>query len=306
GLRNFNGDFNDMAFSGCWWSSSVSSASDAWYRALGYITSGFNLYNLGRTSGFSVRCLKNTLPQVNTTSVTNVTPSTALVTGEVISEGDQNTTRGFCYSTTSNPTVSSDTTMNGTGLGVYSGTLQNLTPLTSYYVRAYATNSLGTSYGNEVSFTTSLSIGSNYAGGIVFYLDSTGQHGLVCASSDSGTYWWGCHNVLIGTSVNFGAGNSNTNLILSGCGQRPIAASVCDDLVLNGYSDWYLPSKNELQLMYSNLHQNGLGNFSWGHYWTSSEETPTTAWAMIIHWGAWDNPTKLNHVSHRVRAIRSF
>jgi len=154
GLRNFNGDFNDMAFSGCWWSSSVSSASDAWYRALGYITSGFNLYNLGRTSGFSVRCLKNTLPQVNTTSVTNVTPSTALVTGEVISEGDQNTTRGFCYSTTSNPTVSSDTTMNGTGLGVYSGTLQNLTPLTSYYVRAYATNSLGTSYGNELSFTT--------------------------------------------------------------------------------------------------------------------------------------------------------
>jgi len=103
--------------------------------------------------GESVRCLKNTLPQVNTTSVTNVTPSTALATGEVISEGDQNTTRGFCYSTTSNPTVSNDTTMNGTGLGVYSGTLQNLTPLTTYYVRAYATNSLGTSYGNELSFT---------------------------------------------------------------------------------------------------------------------------------------------------------
>ena len=109
------------------------------------------------TDGFSVRCLKNTLPQVNTTSVTNVTSSTALVTGEVISEGgDQNTTRGFCYSTTSNPTISNDTTMNGTGIGVYSNTLQNLAPSTTYYVRAYATNSMGTSYGNEVSFTTSV------------------------------------------------------------------------------------------------------------------------------------------------------
>ena len=104
--------------------------------------------------GMSVRCLKNTLPQVNTTSVTNVTPSTALVTGEVISEGDQNTTRGFCYSTTSNPTVSNDTTMNGTGLGVYSDTLLNLAPSTTYYARAYATNSLGTSYANELNFST--------------------------------------------------------------------------------------------------------------------------------------------------------
>jgi hypothetical protein len=237
-----------------------------------------------------------------------VTPSTALVTGEVNSDGgDQNTARGFCYSTTSNPTISNATIMNGTGLGVYTGTLMNLTPLTTYYVRGYATNSVGTSYGNEVSFTTdSIRIGSNYAGGIVFYIDSTGQHGLVCAPSDSGTYWWGCHNTLIGTSVNLGTGNSNTNLIVSGCGQRPIAASVCDNLVIDNLSDWYLPSKIELQLMYSNLHQNGLGNFSWGHYWTSSEESPTTAWAMIVHWGAWDNPTKLNHVSHRVRAIRSF
>ena len=104
--------------------------------------------------GFSVRCLKNTPPQVNTTSVTNVTHSSALVNGEVISEGDQNTVRGFCYSTTSNPTISNDTTVNGTGLGIYSGTLQNLTPLTTYYIRAYATNSIGTSYGTGLSLTT--------------------------------------------------------------------------------------------------------------------------------------------------------
>lgn len=139
---------------GKWWSSSVSNAGDSWYR---YLVSNYEhvfVHNLGQNEGFSIRCLKNTLPQVNTTSITNVTPSTALVTGEVISEGDQNIIRGFCYSTTSNPTLSNDTTMNGTGLGVYSDTLQNLTPSTTYYVRAYATNSVGTSYGSELNFTT--------------------------------------------------------------------------------------------------------------------------------------------------------
>jgi uncharacterized protein (TIGR02145 family) len=154
-LRGDYGQFVYLTAYGGWWSSSVSSGSFAWDRNLDdqYSFIGRSGYN--RTFGFSVRCLKNTLPQVNTTSVTNVTPSTALVTGEVITDGgDQNTTRGFCYSTTSNPTVSNDTTINGNGPGVYSGTLQNLTPSTTYYVRAYATNSVGTSYGNEVSFST--------------------------------------------------------------------------------------------------------------------------------------------------------
>jgi uncharacterized protein (TIGR02145 family) len=151
GLRLNDGNFYTMPSVGYWWSSSV---SNAWSRYLYNNYSTIIRSNDNRAYGLSVRCLKNTLPQVNTVSVTNVTPSTALVTGEVTSEGDQNTTRGFCYSTTSNPTVSNDTTMNGTGLGVYSGTLQNLTPSTTYYVRAYATNSLGTSYGNELSFTT--------------------------------------------------------------------------------------------------------------------------------------------------------
>ena len=154
GRRASDGNFNTMASSGYWWSSSVLSGSDAWYRYLYSNLSSINRANANRAHGFSVRCLKNTLPQVNTTSVTNVIPSTALATGEVISEGGQNATRGFCYSDTSNPTISNDTIMNGSGVGVYSGILQNLTPSSTYYLRAYATNSLGTSYGNVMSFTT--------------------------------------------------------------------------------------------------------------------------------------------------------
>jgi uncharacterized protein (TIGR02145 family) len=155
GHRASGGGFYVLGLYGYWWSSSDAGSGFALYRGLLYNYADAFRANDYLRYGFSVRCLKNTLPQVNTTSVTNVTPSTALVTGEVISDGgDQNTTRGFCYSTTSNPTISNDTTINGTGLGVYSGTLQNLNPSTTYYVRAYATNSFGTSYGNEFDFTT--------------------------------------------------------------------------------------------------------------------------------------------------------
>ena len=160
GVRSSFGYFDGMTDYGYWWSSSVSSASTAWHRSmLRYANGIIRGSYLDRINGFSVRCLKNTtLPHVITTSVTNVNISTALVTGEVISDGDTNTERGFCYATTSNPTLSNDTTMNGMGTGVYLGVLQNLTPSTTYYFRAYATNSVGTSYGAELSFTTVVSL----------------------------------------------------------------------------------------------------------------------------------------------------
>ena len=308
GYRHHNGDFFYIAYDGYWWSSSVSSASNAWRRYLFFNYSSIIRGNNNRSSGFSVRCLKNTLPQVNTTSVTNVTTSTALVAGEVISDGsDQNTIRGFCYSTTPNPTISNDTTMNGTGLGVYTGTLQNLTPLTTYYFRAYATNSVGTSYGSELNFTITITIGSNYAGGIVFYIDSTGQHGLACAPSDQGNFQWGCHGTdIVGTSTAFGTGQANTNLILSGCSNRPIAVSVCDNLVMNGYSDWYLPSIDELQLMYSNLHVQSIGGFlNSSNYWSSSQYNPYSAWSMVLSSGdVYYVFYKSNNF--QVRAVRAF
>ncbi|MFM8838743.1 MAG: FISUMP domain-containing protein, partial [Bacteroidota bacterium] len=309
GYRDSGGGFNNLGGYGSWWSSSVAGSGFAWSRGLGYYYAGATRYYFYHRFGFSVRCLKNTLPQVNTTSVASVTTSAALVTGEVISEGDQNTTRGFCYSTTSNPTVSNDTTMNGTGIGVYSGTLQNLTPSTTYYVRAYATNSVGTSYGSEVSFTTtsSITIGSNYAGGIVFYLDSTGQHGLVCAPSDQGNFQWGCLGTdIVGTSNAFGTGQANTNLILAGCSQRPIAASVCDDLVLNGYSDWYLPSRDELGLMYSNLHVQGIVGFSNTGYWSSSQYHDVSYGAWRLWFGDGNFTGNFKSEPAQVRAVRAF
>jgi hypothetical protein len=175
------------------------------------------------------------------------------------------------------------------------------------YVRAYARTSAGVYYSNERSFTPLiLSIGSTYAGGIIFDLDSTGQHGLVCAPSNQGNFQWGCQVTGIpNTSTAVGTGATNTAYIVAGCAQRPIAASVCADLVLNGYSDWYLPSIGELQFMYSRLHLQGLGGFGGGWYWSSSQFYPSSAWTMyFVNGYVNDNHAKVN--DFQVRAVRAF
>jgi hypothetical protein len=257
-------------------------------------------------------------PSVLTTPVSHVTFNTAVMGGNVVSEGFTSiTARGIVYGTTTNPTTSNNTTNNGSGTGLFTTNLTGLTPLTTYYVRAYATNSVGTSYGNELSFTTSpLTIGTNYAGGIVFYLDSTGQHGLVCAPSDQGSFQWGCYGTDIsGTSTAFGTGMVNTLAIVNGCNQRPIAASVCNDLVLNGYNDWYLPSRDELSLMYQNLRTQNLGNFSNNSYWSSSQFGSFSAWSVnfgdayvsnYVYYGSGYSNGYDRNYNFSVRAVRAF
>ena len=210
GHRDNGGGYNYFVFNGYWWSSTDAGSEYAWFRHLYYDFAYMSRYTSGQRYGFSVRCLKNTLPQVNTTSVTNVTPSTALVTGEIISEGDQNTIRGFCYSITSNPTISNDTTMNGIGLGVYSGTLQNLNPLTTYYLRAYARNSVGISYGNEVSFTTQAVLLPTLTTAVVSAISSTGASTGGHVTSDGGALVT-ARGVAFGTTQNPTTINSTTN-----------------------------------------------------------------------------------------------
>ena len=95
------------------------------------------------------------LPTLTTTNVTNITETTATCGGNVTSDGGADVTaRGVCWSTSQNPTINNNHTTDGTGTGSYNSNLSNLTPNTTYYVRAYATNSAGTGYGEERSFTT--------------------------------------------------------------------------------------------------------------------------------------------------------
>jgi uncharacterized protein (TIGR02145 family) len=95
------------------------------------------------------------LPSVNLSSINNITISTAECACEVTYEGWRSVTaRGVCWSTSQNPTTANSKTTNGTGLGTYTSNITGLSPNTTYYVRAYATNAEGTAYGEQRSFKT--------------------------------------------------------------------------------------------------------------------------------------------------------
>ena len=261
----------------------------------------------GQSSTQSSLCL----PSITTDAASAVGLDSALIGGNIASDGGSSIVlRGVCYSTSPNPNMGNSRTEDGSGIGSFNTVLRGLTSSTTYYARSYAKNSNGVVvYGNEVSFTTSsITIGSNYAGGIVFDLDSSGQHGLVCATGNQGHFGWGCHGTdITNTSTAAGTGAINTAYIMAGCSDRPIAASVCSDLVLNGYSDWYLPSLGELQMMYSRLYLQGLGGFGafgWNPYWSSSQAYPFHAWGMYFLNGDVIDAGKQG--SAQVRAVRAF
>jgi hypothetical protein len=96
-----------------------------------------------------------TSPTVSTAIASNITATTATSGGNVTSNGGASVTaRGVCWSTTSNPTIANSLTSDGTGTGPFTSTITGLTTNTLYYLRAYATNTVGIAYGNEVTFTT--------------------------------------------------------------------------------------------------------------------------------------------------------
>jgi hypothetical protein len=95
------------------------------------------------------------LATLTTTGVTNITQTSAISGGDItVQGGGMVTLKGVCWSTTQGPTLSNSKTSDGTGLGIYSSSITGLTPGTTYYVRAYATNQAGTVYGQQITFTT--------------------------------------------------------------------------------------------------------------------------------------------------------
>jgi hypothetical protein len=152
---------------------------------------------------------------------------------------------------------------------------------------------------------STFSIGQSYGGGIIFYIDGTGQHGLIAATSDQSTgAQWGCYGTIIGANgTTIGTGQSNSTIIINGCNEANIAARICEDLVLNGYSDWYLPSKDELNQMY--LKKTIIGGFSGWWYWSSSEYDAYGAWDQAFDDGSQHHSGNKN-TNKPVRAIRSF
>ena len=115
----------------------------------------YSSHSSTRSEVHSFVTLKAEKPVVETGAVENITLTFATCGGNVVSDcGADVTERGVCWSTSQNPTINDNITTNGNGTGTFTSDLINLTANTTYYVRAYANNSAGTGYGNEISFTT--------------------------------------------------------------------------------------------------------------------------------------------------------
>ena len=153
-------------------------------------------------------------------------------------------------------------------------------------------------------------VGDKAHGGIVFYVDPTGEHGLVCAPHDqklNGKPYtvWGCLGSTIrgarGTAI--GTGEHNTQDIIEKCTKGETAADVCAKLRLNGRNDWYLPSKAELNEMYK-AKRKGKLHFKRSGYWSSTGTGNGNAWVQTMGMGFQFISAKYG--SHRVRAVRKF
>ena len=180
---------------------------------------------------------------------------------------------------------------------------------------------------NQVTaLNTCPSVGDAYHGGIVAYVYQLGDpgyvagecHGIIATVNDlsTGIQWWNGSYILIGTtSQSLGEGGNNTTEIIAAQGGGSYAASICADLTDSegGYSDWVLPSFDEMSLMYVNRYL--IGNFyltndpnsDIGYYWTSTEENQTGAWRILFNQGymVYGSISKGNSGT-RVRPIRYF
>jgi hypothetical protein len=168
---------------------------------------------------------------------------------------------------------------------LYTTTSSTLPPPCTAFLGEDQTVCAGTSVTLEAG-QSSYSIGqTGPAGGIIFHTQQN-PNGVTqvfeAAPSDIGNVMWGCAGFVMNqTSAAIGSGQQNTNAIISACGNST-AAALCANYTLNGADDWYLPSINELTLMFQNLWANGMGNFNAlnGQYWSSTENS--SAGSMIV------------------------
>jgi uncharacterized protein (TIGR02145 family) len=154
GDRNSGGGCGGLGTGAYFWAASQISTTDAWYRNLTSTNTTTFRYSGVKTYGLSVRCIRNTVaPSVTTSATTNITSTSATGNGNITDVGGESSTRYIQWGTTSGSYTSSCSAGSG-GSGAFSCSMTSLSPNTIYYVRAYATNSAGTGYGLETSFTT--------------------------------------------------------------------------------------------------------------------------------------------------------
>ena len=268
-------------------------------------------------------------PSLTTTVASSITKYAASAGGTITSNGGSIiTASGICWSTTATPTISDSKTTDGASSGTYTSSLTGLTAGTTYYVRAYATNAIGTSYGAALSFTTLSTltlptlptVGSSYGGGVVAYVYQAGDPGytsinipvLITGNDILGfTRWYNGSNTTTGaTATALGTGSANTNSIIANQGASTggfiYAAALAKAYNGGGFTDWYLPSQDELNKLF--LNKVAIGGFdgTMNYFWTSTELSASN---VVLQNFLLDNTTLLNFpksaTGGTVRAVRT-
>jgi len=150
------------------------------------------------------------------------------------------------------------------------------------------------------------------AGGIIFYdkgNDGDGWRYLEAAPTDqsTGIQWFNGKDLLTSSGkTEIGSGRHNTQLITKRQGKGNYAASLCANLSLGGFTDWFLPSKDEIAQLYKNIVRLGLSDFAADMYWTSSELSANSVYTYFLGTGTMNINGKNNASLGHVRAIRAF
>lgn len=244
----------------------------------------------------------STPPTVTTSTSFTQTSTGISVSGDVTSDGNAAVTdRGFVFATSSSPTTSNTKLSSGTGTGVFNATVTGLQPATQFYLRAFATNSVATSYGNEISFftrpadisgVTSSDFNTTHQANVICYGAST----TLTAAGVSGVVYWytgSCGGTQVGTgntltvspttTTTYYARNYNNNLFSDGCAS--ITVVVRPQLVAPTISGAEIICWNSQSTGLTGVQASGgsstAGSSGFSYQWQKSEDFGTT-WTDLI------------------------
>lgn len=263
GFRSQDGIISNKGGSGYWWSSTEDNTSNAKKLFINNNSSTANRGSGVKEMGYSVRCIKDdkVLPSISTMAGSDITTTSAIGGGMVTSEGSGPVTEyGMCWNITGNPTTGDNKTVDGNGKGGFTSKLTGLTANTTYYMRSYATNIIGTTYGNQVNFTTLLDLPS----GTVTDIEGNVYHTLTI-----GTQVWMLENLKT-TKLNDGTSIPNIS-----------NDSIWTSLITPGYC-WYdntISYKNPYGALYNwyTVNSGKLAPVGW-HIPTDAE------WTILINY----------------------
>ncbi|AFK04415.1 hypothetical protein Emtol_3286 [Emticicia oligotrophica DSM 17448] len=224
----------------------------------------------------------------NTTSILNAQSTTKGLLPPRLTEAQRNAMTGL----TAGTVIHCSDCAGGVGPYSYNG---------SSWVAMFSSNSV------------SYSVGQSKFGGVIFFVDDSGQHGLVAATTDQsvGTTWYNGNYInTLATRTGVFGGANNTERIITEQGAGNYAASIASQGSNGGFGDWYLPSKDEMAKMYQQI--GVIPSITAGaNYWSSTEEsvsnlqsTSTNAYVTVLSTGVSSLQSKSSNA--RVRAIRRF